>query len=50
MPNDKPDDKPAAKDAAVSITLRADSGYITTENARIRPDQWRRICEILEEV
>jgi hypothetical protein len=39
----------AAKDATISVTLRADNGYLNTKNARVRASQYHRICAILAE-
>jgi hypothetical protein len=35
--------------ATITATLKADSGYSSTETHRISADQWARICGILAE-
>lgn len=36
--------------ATVVMTLRADSGFLFEAEARVSPDQWRRIQIILNEL
>ena len=38
-----------SKDATVTVTLKADSGYTSTETTQISPDQWGRIVAIMNE-
>ncbi len=38
-----------AKDATIIATLKADSGYSSTETYRISADQWSRIVAIMNE-
>ncbi len=37
------------RDATITVTLCADSGYEAHEEHRISADQWWRICEIMNE-
>ena len=37
------------KDATVTVTLKADSGYTCTETTRVSPYQWERIVAIMNE-
>lgn len=37
------------KDATITVTLKADSGYMATETTRISAHQWGRIIHIMNE-
>ena len=37
------------RNATLTITLKADSGYDATQTARVSADQWGRICAIMDE-
>lgn len=38
------------KNAKLTIKLKADSGYSSTVEAHVSPDQWKRINEIINEI
>lgn len=38
-----------ARTGTLELKLRADSGYQADETHRISPEQWGRICQILNE-
>ena len=40
---------PKDRNATLSMKLKADSGYESTETHRVSPDQWSRICAIANE-